>query len=304
MFDTIFLAASGVILFLYGLEHFGQEIHRLGVNHLKGALERFAGNRWRGFALGAIMTAILQSSSALSALTVALVNSGVISFRNSLAILIGANVGTTLTAQIVALKLTGIGPIFIVLGTVLSLIKIKASVVGKTVFYFGFIFFSLDLISNSLAPLGENPQVVSLLAEAQNPVLGVLMGALVTLLLQSSSVSTGLVVLLVQQRALGLDAAIPLILGANLGTTGTALLASMGMERAAKRAAIGNAIFNFLGVLLVFPVLSYFTTFLMGLDSRPSQLVANAHLFFNLGVSLIFILFLKPYERFLLRIFP
>jgi phosphate:Na+ symporter len=240
----------------------------------------------------------------VSALTVALVNSGVISFRNSLAILFGSNVGTTLTAQIVAMKLTGIGPIFIVFGSLLSLVKFRASIVGKTLFYFGFIFFSLDLISSSLAPLRESPQVLNFLAQAESPVLGVLIGLVVTLILQSSSVSSGLVVLLVQQSALSIEAAIPLILGANLGTTGTALLASIGMDRAAKRSAIGNALFNFFGVCLVFPFLGLFVSFLLKLDTHPSQVVANAHLLFNLGASFIFILFLKSFERLLMKIYP
>jgi phosphate:Na+ symporter len=302
--QNFFIVLSAIILFLYGLEHFSQEVQRVGMAKLKSGLEKLASNRFMGFILGAASTAALQSSSALSAITIALVNSKILSFKASLAILFGSNLGTTLTAQIVALKLTGIGPVFIVLGTLVSLLKFKIHIVGRTLFYFGFIFFSLDLISASLAPLQNSPEVLRFLAKASTPVLGVLMGALVTMALQSSSVSTGLVILLVQAQTLPVEAAIPLVLGANIGTTATGLIAALKMDRTAKRTALANTIFNFTGVLLIFPFIGILTTYLGEIDSRPSQLVANTHLFFNLAVSIFFLAMLNPFERLMIKIMP
>jgi len=298
LFNTIFLVISAVILFLYGLEHFSREIQHIGEASFKNHLEKFASNRWRGFALGAFFTALVQSSSAVSALTVTLVNSGMISFSNSLAILFGTNVGTTLTAQIVAYKLTGIGPVFIVLGTILSLLKYRVRVFGRLVFYFGFIFFSLDLISQALKPIQNSPWLLDVLSYAESPFWAVLLGAVVTFVVQSSSVSTGLVVILVQQNTLTLPMAICLILGSNIGTTGTALIASLEMDRKAKVSALANTLFNVIGVFVVLPLLPLFLRYIDQLATdNPSQVVASTHLMFNVSVSILFLLYLKPFEK-------
>jgi phosphate:Na+ symporter len=301
-YQIIFVIFSAIILFIYGLEQFSKEIQALSKSHLKGRLESFASNRWRGFLLGATFTAIVQSSSAVSAITVGFVHAGIISFRNSIAILFGCNVGTTLTAQIVALKLTGFGPYFIVIGFLLSLLRTKYRTWGKAIFYFGFIFFSLDLISSSLGPLRQSPQVLELLQKGSAIWLGVFMGAAVTFIVQSSSVSTGLVVLLVQQGTLSLDAAIPIVLGANIGTTGTAIMASLGMDLNARRAAMANTLFNIGGVIVILPFISLLTKNLILFEDNPAQVVANVHLMFNLAASFVFLFLLKPFENIVLRI--
>lgn len=304
MFDqaqVIFLIATGIILFLYGLDHFSREIESVGRERFHGKLERFASNRWRGFALGALFTAAVQSSSAASALAVSLVHSGLISFRNSLAILFGANVGTTVTAQIVALKLTGMGPLFITLGFLISLFAKNFRPLGRVVFYFGFIFFSLDLISAALAPLRTNGQILELLAENHSPLVSIGIGALVTFVLQSSSVSTGLIVLLVQQGALHLDTACFMVLGSNIGTTGTAIIASLPMSAEARRAAHGNTLFNLAGVLFFLPFLMPLQSWLLTQVDGAAAVVALIHLVFNCSASLVFLIFLRPFEWLSLR---
>lgn len=164
--DLVFAIMATVILFLYGLSSFSRETQDLGQQRLNDLLGRATRNRIAGFALGAGFTAIVQSSSAVTSLAVALVDSGVISFAQSLGVLIAANVGTTATAWLVSFKLTGIGPFFIVLGAVLSVSPGPARVAGKAVFYFGFIFFALDLISLSLDPLKESEVLPGVLAYA------------------------------------------------------------------------------------------------------------------------------------------
>jgi phosphate:Na+ symporter len=189
--------------------------------------------------MGAPATARAQSSSAVTSLTVALVDTVVISFRASLGVLLGSNVGTTATAWLVSFKLTGIGPVFIVLGGLLSAVPMRAKVIGKVIFYFKLSFFALDLISAELKPLREQPVFMEWMARAQNPWLGVLAGLVFTTLIQSSSVTTGRAILLVQQGVLPPEAAIPIVVGANVGSTSTALVASLGMGSVARAPEAG-----------------------------------------------------------------
>ena len=183
--------------------------------------------------LGAVATAIVQSSSAVTSLAVALVDAGVMSFRASLGVLLGANVGTTSTAWLVSLKLTSVGPFFIVFGTLLSTLPTRFKIFGKAAFYFGFIFFSLDIVSLTLKPLAQNPVFAEVLSRSRTRLMGLLAGMLITALVQSSNITTGLSILLVQQNILAAAAAIPIVIGANIGTTATALAASIKMQKTA-----------------------------------------------------------------------
>lgn len=288
-FQGIVAAISAIVLFLYGLQAFSQELQSVGGAALRSWLPRVTASRWRGFLIGMIMTAIVQSSSAITALAVTLVDASVISFRGSLGVLLGANVGTTTTAWLVSFKLTGIGPFFIVLGAILSALPVRARAIGKAAFYFGLIFFALDLISSELKPLQSQPWFQVALAKAQTPWLGVLIGVAFTALVQSSSVTTGLAILLVQQGILPPEAAIPLVMGANVGSTSTALVASLAMKPVARATAVSNFIFNVAGVLLFFPFLGPFSHSMLEGAGTPSQAVALAHLAFNLTIALLFL---------------
>lgn len=299
-----FLVVTTVILFLYGLENFSREVHLHGVTKLQSLLGRLTRNPLSGCLLGAGVTALIQSSSAVSALTIALVNSQVLTFQQSLGLVLGMNIGTTVTAQLVALKLTGIGPFFIVLGFLASLMKFKYSVIGKSLFYFGFIFFSLDLISNALLPLRTDDRVIALLARSTHPLVGVAIGMAVTALVQSSSVTTGLAILLAQQGNLPVQPAIAIILGANIGTTFTGLLACLKMGRIAKRTAVANFLINLIGTALFLLFFDAFAKAARGSAETPDRIIANAHLFFNLGITLLFLPILKPLSRLVEKIVP
>jgi Na/Pi-cotransporter len=183
---------------------------------------------------------VFRSSSAVTALTVTLVDASVISFGASLGVLLGSNVGTTATAWLVSFKLTEISLMSIVLGALLAALPVRASVIGKAGFYFGLIFFALDLISAELKPLQDQPAFKEWLALAQAPWLGVVTGLVFTALVQSSSVTMGVAILLVQQGILPPQAAIPIVVGANVGSTSTALMASFGMNPVARATAIAN----------------------------------------------------------------
>lgn len=299
--NAFFAAAAAVILFLHALQGFSREIQAAGGTALKSWLGRVTRNRWLGFTIGALATALVQSSSAVSALTVVLVDSAVISFRSSLGVVLGANVGTTATAWLVSFKLTGIGPLCIALGAVLGVLPVRAKIAGKAVFYFGLIFFALDLISNELKPLQQQPVFQNWLALSAQPWLGVLTGLLFTVVVQSSSVTAGLVILMVQQGLLPSQAAIPIVLGANVGSTSTALIAGFGMRPVARATALANLIFNAAGVLIYLPFLTAFSEALVARTPDSGMAVALAHLIFNLSIAALFLPSLNWVEPLLRR---
>ncbi len=288
---------SAIVLFLYGLGAFSHEIQEVGGETLKKSLARLTESRWMALLLGAVATAIIQSSSAVTALTVALVDAGAISFRSSLGVLLGANVGTTSTAWLVSLKLTSIGPFFIVFGTVVSALPTRFRILGKAAFYFGFIFFSLDVVSFTLKPLAQSPMFAEVLSRATAPLAGVLAGMAVTAIVQSSSITTGLCILLVQQNLLAATAAIPIVVGANIGTTATALVASLKMQRTARRVAVANLCFNVFGVMLFLPFLGWFATEVVDFAGDPGMAVAWAQLIFNVVMALAVLLLLRIFQR-------
>ncbi|MDR2861530.1 MAG: Na/Pi symporter [Syntrophobacterales bacterium] len=282
-------AFAAIILFLYSLQGFSRELQIVGGEKLKVWLGKVTSNRWVGFLIGAAATAIVQSSTAVISLAVSLVDTSVISFRSSLAIMLGANLGTTSTAWVVSFNLMGIGPFFIVLGAVVSMLPWKKKVFGKAVFYFGFVLVTLTLVSDMLAPLRDNPVFMEYLLMSATPWKGVLAGLVFTAIIQSSTVTTGLGILLVLQGILPAEAAIFLVIGANAGTTSTALVASMGMQHTARASAITNSLFNVVGVLLFFPFLRPFAEFVLQLAGDPGQGVALAHLMFNVVITLIYL---------------
>jgi Na/Pi-cotransporter len=258
-------------------------------------------SRWLGFVAGALTTAVVQSSSAVTSLATALVDTGVISFRASLAVVLGSNVGTTATAWLVSFKLTGIGPFFLVLGAVVSAVPSRLRMIGKAVFYFGLIFFALDLISTELKPLQNQPAFKAWIALAQTPWLGVITGLVFTALIQSSSVTTGVAILLAQQGAMPPEAAIPIVIGANVGSTSTALMASLGMQPTARATAVSNFLFNAVGAIVFFPFLRGFAFAVVNFAGDPGLAVAWAHLAFNLTIGIAFLASLDLIEPLLRR---
>jgi phosphate:Na+ symporter len=296
-FSLLLAVVSAIVLFLYGLEAFSHEIQRVGGATLRDLLGRLTESRWRGVLLGAVATAIVQSSSAITSLTAALVDAGTISFRSSLGVLLGANIGTTSTAWLVSLKLISIGPFFIVLGTALSALPTRFKMLGKAAFYFGFIFFSLDLVSFTLKPLAQNPVFAEVLSRSSTPLMGVLSGMLITAIVQSSSITTGLCILLVQQNIMAATAAIPIVIGANIGTTATALVASIKMQKTARRVAVANLCFNTFGVLLFLPFLKTFAVKVLEFAGEPGMAVAWAQLIFNVVMTTTVLLVLQIFQR-------
>lgn len=279
--------AAAVILFVYALKGFSEDIRKVGGAALERLLSRLTRNPLAGFGLGALTTALVQSSSAVSGIVVALVQSGTISFRGSLPVFLGANVGTTSTAWLVALNATILGPFLIVASALMSFAPERIRLFGHSVLYLGIILLALQLISNYVAPLRQSEDVAAWLVHASNPWIGIAIGLLATAMLQSSSVVVGLAVVAVSQGLLTTHDVVPIVLGANIGTTTTALIAAASMGSLARRAAFANLLFNVIGALAFIPFLDAFSTMVVGGTGPGVMAVATAHLLFNLAVALI-----------------
>jgi len=302
--ELLFAIIPGIVLFLYGIEQFSREVQLAAGETFRNLIQRSTKTPVRGTVVGAIVTSIVQSSTATTVITVGLVNAGIISFAASLGIIFGANVGTTLTSQLIALNLTAFAPIVILIGFVIGLIPGKYRIFGRPIFYFGLVFFSLSLISAVMVPYRTDPQLMALVAMMDTVFLQIAFGFIITNIFQSSSVTTGLVVVMSQNGLLGAEAAIPIILGANLGSPTTALIVAYRMNTSAKRAAVAHFLFSFIGVLIFLPFLGLFTTFIIGLGGDAGQQVANAHLVFNVICCIIFLILIRQFQALVIRLVP
>jgi len=284
-FEIVISVAAAVTLFVYALKGFSRDVQDAGGEQLAGWLRTLTRNPLNGFVLGAVLTALVQSSSAVSGITVGLVEAGTILFRGSLPVFLGANVGTTSTAWLVTLDATILGPFLIVASVLISIIPFRIAIFGRAIFYLGVILLALELVGADVGPLKNGPEFAEWMVYAQTPAIGLLIGIVGTALLQSSSVMVGLAIIAVQQGLLSTVAVVPIIIGSNLGTTSTALIASMGMGLVAKRAALSNLIFNAVGLLIFLPFMGSFAYFVVDHVGEGDVAVATAHLLFNIGVA-------------------
>ncbi|HSK13477.1 MAG TPA: Na/Pi symporter [Phnomibacter sp.] len=303
-FSIVIAILATISLFLFSLKGFAKELQKAGAEWLERWLGRVTQRRFGGFLLGAAATAIIQSSSAVTSIVVALVESGVFSFSNSLAVLLGCNIGTTFTAWLVTFKISNLGAILLVVGTILGFLPWRIHLAGKSIFYLGLVLFSLTLINNALTPLQQIDEWVEWLSASNNPFIGVLSGIFITAILQSSSVVSGLVIILTGQGLLSVEGAIAVIMGANLGTTSTALIASLKMGKMARNTARANFLFNLFGLIVCFPVIGVLKTFILSLDMEDTYRVATAHLTFNIVVAIITFPFLGIIGRWIARRWP
>lgn len=288
---------SALVLFLYAIENLSNELQSLASERFREVISRLARNKYIGILVGALATAITQSSSAVTSIAVVLVNTGVISFSNSLGIIFGSNIGTTVTAQLALVNSATIASILIILGFFLGILSKKSKLISKPIFFLGLILFTLNLLSSSIEPLQNNPVVMELFSHLSNPLLAYFVSALFTVIIQSSSITTGIVVILSLGGVIPVEVGIPMVLGANLGSSMTALISSLRLNLYAKRAGIANFLFNLFGTVLFMLLLSPFVSFMQSVVGNVGQQVALAHLFFNLFNTGIFLIFLKPFEK-------
>jgi phosphate:Na+ symporter len=292
----IIIVISGVILFLIGMINLSSSVRKLIDVRIKEYIRYAVEKPLYGLLTGVISTIIFQSSSASTALTVGLVSAGLISFYSSLAIILGTDIGTTLTVQFVVWHFTEISPLFISIGGLLWLIfRGRWQITGQIIFNFGLLFFGLGLISQAAEPLKNYPAFLNLFTRTQNPFLGIGLGIAVTGIVHASAIPISIMALLAQQDLVSLENALPVIMGANIGTTVTALLVGTVATVSGKRTAVSHLIFKCIGVFLCFILMPYFLVILKSLSSSVAQQIVLAHFLLNLAIMFIFIFILKPF---------
>jgi phosphate:Na+ symporter len=292
---TVLLALfGGMALLLYGIRLSGDGLQRAAGARLRGLLTGLSRRRLVSVASGAIVTAIIQSSAATTLMLIGFVSAGLMTFRQTLGVILGADIGTTFTVQLIAFKITDYALLLVGLGFTVTLIAQRRAVkdFGQALLGFGLIFLGLKILLDGVHPLETNPLATQLLAAlGENTVLAVLAGALFSALVTSSAATIGLVLALTHQGLLGLPGAIAIVLGANIGTCATALMAAAGATAEAKRVALAHIGFKVLGVALVLPLIDPFTRLVAMSAADPARQVANAHTFFNVGMGLAFLPF-------------
>ncbi len=307
---SLFLIATGLLgglgMFLYGMEMMSDGMKMTAGDSMRAILEKLTSNRFIAVFIGAFVTMVIQSSSATTVMLVSFVNSGLLNFVQALGVVLGSNIGSTVTAQIVAFKVTDYALLLIAAGSVMALFAKKDTVkhLGFVILGFGLLFYGMKVMSDTMKPLRTDPTFNSILTSFENPFLGIIAGAVFTALIQSSSATTGIVITLASGGSITLEAGIPLILGANIGTCVTAILAGLNATRDAKRVAIGHVTFNIIGVLMFCFWIPYFADFIAQTSDNVPRQIANAHTIFNIMATIIFIPFTPFISKTILRYFP
>ncbi|MFH0913588.1 MAG: Na/Pi cotransporter family protein [Candidatus Omnitrophota bacterium] len=303
--ELIFGVLGGLGLFIYGLWEMSEGLHKVSGERMRRILHNFTGNPIKGVLVGAGITSLIQSSSATTVMVVGFVNAGLMTLVQALGVIFGANIGTTITGQLIAFKLTDYALPIIGVGMLIILLAKKKShkYIGEFMMGFGILFLGLGILTSVVKPLGKLPWFNNIfISFSRNPVLGVLAGAAVTAIVQSSSVTTGMVLGLAMANLIDLGAALPLILGCNIGTCVTALIASLGTSISAKRASLAHIMFNVSGVVIFLPFIGLFGKLISHTSGELPRQIANAHTLFNVINTAIFLPFTGIYARFLTKI--
>lgn len=304
LIDDFILLAGGLGLFLFGMKLMSESIEKSAGARLRSILEFFTKNKFAGIVVGVVFTGIVQSSSACTVMVVSFVNSGLMSLYQAVGVIFGANIGTTITSQLVSFNLSKYAPIFLLVGVIMIMFFKKQAItkIGDVLVGFGVLFLGLSLMSTSMNGLKTSPEIANLFASLTNPFLAVLVGFLVTSVIQSSSVTVSIVLLLAQQGMLDLPICMFIILGCNMGSCVTALIASLAGMKDAKRAALIHFLFNLVGSAVVFLLLMIVRTpivdLIMNLSSDdPGRFVANAHTM----IKIFQVIILLPFSSLLVK---
>jgi phosphate:Na+ symporter len=310
---------GGLALFLYGMRRMTEALKTVAGSGMKNLLARLTANRFTAAFAGAMITAVIQSSSVTTVLVVGFISAGLLNLSQSIGVILGANVGTTITAQIIAFQVYKYGLLMIATGFFTEVLARRERMRqwGTALMGLGLIFFGMELMSIATGPIREWPPFMNLMQSMGNPLLSVAMGAVFTAIVQSSSATTGIVIVLASQGLISLESGIGLIFGANIGTCITALISSMGRPREALQAAWAHVIFNVLGVLIWLFLIPQFAEFVRSISPVTENLqgvqrmaadiprqIANAHTVFNVVNLLLFIWFTGPLARLVERLAP
>jgi len=307
--DYVLLLAGlfgGLAIFLLGMDRMTESLRVVAGDRLRGVLLRLTSNRFVGMLTGAGITAVIQSSSVTTVLVVGFISSGLMSFQQSLGVILGANIGTTVTAQIIAFKVTTYALFAVAGGFAVTFLSKRGDrqAQGAVVLGLGLVFFGMSIMGDAMSPLRSSDTFVDLMGRLENPFLGVAVAAGFTALVQSSSATTGIVIVLAQQGLISLETGIALVMGANVGTSVTALMASIGKPREALRAGVAHAIFNVGGAIVWLPFIGVLASLVENIGGGNARELANAHTIFNIANALLIIGFVPIFARFIERLVP
>ena len=318
--QIVFGLLGGLAVFIYGMNLMSESLQKAAGEKMKSILALLTKNRIMGVIAGALVTAVLQSSSATTVMAIGFVSAGLMSLPQAISIIFGANIGTTMTAQIIAFKITDYIYAFIFVGFILSFVckseRIKS--IGQTIFAFGLLFLGIETMGDVMKPLASSPVFTDLIGKVSGiPVLGLLLGTAMTLVVQSSSATIAVLQNFAAQPGadgvtsiLGLAGAIPILLGDNIGTTITALLESLGQSRDAKRTAIAHTIFNLSGSLVFIWFVKPYAALIQAISPKGpeveviSRQIANAHTLFNLTMTVVWVCLLGLMVKIVMRLIP
>lgn len=305
--QVAFVSVGGLGLFLFGIQLMATGMQKAAGDRLRRILEVLTTRPLIGFLTGLVITMLIQSSGATTVMVVGFANAGLISLSQAISVIIGANVGTTVTAQIISFKIESIAFPAIGLGALIVFFSSRrqSRYLGEAILGLGLLFLGITTMSNGLMPLKDLPAFESILVQfGVFPLLGVLGGALFTAILQSSSAFAGVIIAISMKGMITLDQALPLILGSNIGTCVVAFIASAGTNLTARRAAVAHLFFNVIGVFLCLIMLRPFTALVLKTASTVTRQIANAHTIFNVLNSVFFLLILPYFTRFVSYIVP
>ena len=318
--QIVFGLLGGLAVFIYGMNLMSESLQKAAGEKMKSILALLTKNRIMGVIAGALVTAVLQSSSATTVMAIGFVSAGLMSLPQAISIIFGANIGTTMTAQIIAFKITDYIYAFIFVGFILTFVckseRIKS--IGQTIFAFGLLFLGIETMGDVMKPLASSPVFTDLIGKVSGiPVLGLLLGTAMTLVVQSSSATIAVLQNFAAQPGvdgvtsiLGLVGAIPILLGDNIGTTITALLASLGQSRDAKRTAIAHTIFNLSGALVFIWFVKPYAALIQAISPKGpeveviSRQIANAHTLFNLTMTVVWVCLLGLMVKIVMWLIP
>ena len=285
---------GGLALFLFGIQFMGDGLKSIAGEKLREYIDRYTNKPWKGILVGSIITVFIQSSSATSAIAIGFVRAGLMSLEQSIGIIIGANIGTTVTAFLIGLKVEALALYFVFLGVLITLFakRKKQTYMGQIVLGFGLLFFGLRLMGDELSKLGQMDFFTTLATTMQNqPILGFISGTLMTAVVQSSSAVVGIIQKIYDSGAMTLTAALPFVFGSNIGTTVTAVFASIGGSTSAKRAAAVNVLFNTIGSVIFMFLLTPYVDFIAFLSDKysisPMMQIAIAHILRTIVISIL-----------------
>lgn len=309
--SIILSMAGGLGLFLYGMRIMSDSIEKVAGAKLRGILERLTKNRFMAILVGVFFTAVIQSSSACTVMVVSFVNSGLMNLTQAAGVIFGANIGTTVTALLVSFKLEKVAPIILLVGVLLVMFvkKQKISRFGEVIIGFGVLFMGLGSMSSAMSGMKDSPAVLHMFASLQEPLMAVLLGTVLTAVIQSSSVTVSIMVLLANQGLMNMDICMYIILGCNIGACTSAVLASLNGKKDAKRAAAIHLIFNVIGTVIVFIIFKFAVNPIVDVlnvvaDNNPGRVVAYAHMSIKIFQVIIMMPFIKGIVKLTYMVVP